>query len=279
MDSITGDFLTGTGPGGMSPTLSFRGNTIERNLSEGKAALTRGDYPMAIEHLKSVLEVEPNNPIALSHLGVVLSRGGHADAALETVERALKAAPDHPLALWASGLVLYEAKRDYAGAIQRWEALLRQPLASADADDVARMLADARQQLAGGGAARPATTVAPAAPAPDPRRKIAGTVTLGDGVRRNAPADGTLFVIARQGAGPPLAVKRIIAPKFPVTFTLGPEDVMVKGPEFAGTVTLIARLKRDGRVGTAERGDLEGMAPGPVAVGTTDARITLDVVR
>jgi hypothetical protein len=64
-----------------------------------------------------------------------------------------------------------------------------------------------------------------------------------------------------------------------VPFTLGPDDVMVQGTEFAGEVTLIARLKRDGPAGAALRGDLEGAAPGPVAVGTTDARITLEAVR
>ncbi len=278
MDSITGDFLTGTGAGGISPTRSFRGNTVERNLAEGRAAFERQDFRMAIDHFKSVLDVEPNNPIALSYLGTVLWRGGHADAALEAVERALGAAPDHPLALWTKGSILYEAKRDYGGAIQSLEALLRQPLAPGDADAVARMLAEARRQVASaaGGSAPRAT---PSTSTTDPRRRIRGTVILAEGVRPNTPAEGTLFVIARRGAGPPLAVKRIVDPKFPVSFTLGPEDVMVQGNEFAGEVTLLARLKRDGGVGAAARGDLEGMAPRPVAVGTTDARITLEAVR
>jgi tetratricopeptide (TPR) repeat protein len=190
MDSITGDFLTGTGPGGVSPSLSFRRNAVERNLADGKAALERDDFRMAIDHFKSVLDVEPNNPAALSYLGLVLGRGGHADAGLEAIERALRTAPDYPFALWTKGLLLCGAKRDHAGAIQSWEALMRQPLAPADA-----------------------------------------------------------------------------------------EDVMLQGSELAGELTLIARLKRDGRAGAAVRGDLEGVGPGPVAVGTTDARITRELVR
>ncbi len=269
MDSITGDFLTGTGPGGISPTLSFRGNATERNLAEGRAALERGDFRMAIDHFKSVLDVDPNNPIALSYLGTVLGRGGHADAGLEAVERALRIAPDHPLALWAKGLVLYEAKRDYAGAIRSWEALMRQALAPGDADAVARMLAEARRQLASAAGGSPAKAVA----------RIAGTIILAEGLRGEAPAGGTLFVIARRGDGPPLAVTKIVDPRFPVRFTLGPEHVMVPGTEFAGEVALIARLKRDGRAAAAVRGDLEGTTPGPVAVGTTDAHITLEAVR
>jgi hypothetical protein len=86
-------------------------------------------------------------------------------------------------------------------------------------------------------------------------------------------------VIARRVAGPPLAVKKIVDPTFPVPFALGPDDVMVQGALFAGEVTLVARLKRDGRVGAAVRGDLEGAAAGSVSVGTVDARITLEAVR
>lgn len=278
MDSITGDFLTGTGPGGMSPTLSSRRNATEQELAEGRTALERGDFRMAIDHFKRVLDAEPNNPIALSYLGIVLGRGGHADAGLETVERALRAAPDHPIALWASGLVLFEGKKDYAGAVQRWEALLRHPLAPDDADAVARMLADARRHL-GSAATGSAAEAAPSLPAPGGRRRIAGTVVLGEGLRGEASVTGTLFVIARRSAGAPLAVKRIVDPKFPLRFVLGSEDVMMQGTELAGEVTLVARLKRDGRVGAAVRGDLEGLAPGPVAVGTTEARITLETVR
>ncbi|MBI4270553.1 MAG: cytochrome c-type biogenesis protein CcmH [Candidatus Rokubacteria bacterium] len=262
MDSLTGDFLTGTGPGGVSSTLSFSRNTVERNLAEGRAAFERGDYRRAIDHFKSMLEVDPSDPAALSYLGMILSRGGHAEAGLEAIDRALRTAPEHPLALWMKGLVLAEAKEDHAGAIQVWEALLRQPLTPSDADAVARLVTEARGKLAA------------------PPGRISGTVSLAEGVRGEAPVAGTLFVIARRGAGAPVAVKRIVEPKFPVRFVLGPEDVMRQDARLAGgDLTLIARLKRDGRAGPAVPGDLEGAAPGPVAAGTTNARIALELVR
>lgn len=279
IDSITGDFLTGTGPGGVSPTLSFRGNAVERNLAEGREALAREDLRMAIDHFRSVLDVEPNNPTALSYLGLVLWRGGHAEPALETVERALSISPNHPVALWMKGLALYEGKGDYAGAIRSWEPLMEQRLAPADADTVARMLAEARQQLAARASGVPPPVTPRSMVSSEPQRLIAGTVALAEGLRDGAAFSGTLFVIARRGAGPPLAVKRIVEPVFPVPFTLGPEDSMLPGTDFAGEVTLVARLKRDGRASAAVRGDLEGAAPAPVPVGTTDARITLEVVR
>jgi cytochrome c-type biogenesis protein CcmH len=225
-----------------------------------------------------VLAVDPNNATALSYLGAILWQAGHADAALETLERALSTAPDHPLALWTKGSVLYRAKGDYSEAIRTWETLMRQPLATGDSDTVARMVADARRRLAPAAGAS-AVEGAPPTPAGEHHRRIAGTVSLADGARSSAPVAGTLFVIARRGMGPPLAVKRITAPTFPVSFALGPEDVMMQGTEFAGEVTLIARLKRDGRAGAASRGDLEGAAPQPVAVGTMNVRIALEAVR
>jgi cytochrome c-type biogenesis protein CcmH len=157
---------------------------------------------------------------------------------------------------------------------------MRQPLAPGDSDTVARMVTDARRQLDSAAGASALEVAAPT-PAGDHHRpsRIAGTVTLADGARSSTPAAGTLFVIARRGAGPPLAVKKITAPTFPVSFALGSEDVMMQGTEFAGEVMLIARLKRDGGAGAAARGDLEGTAPQPVAVGTTNVRITLEAVR
>jgi len=279
MDSMTGDFLTGTGPGGVSPTLSFQGNALERDLEEGRAAFDRGDFRMAADHFKRVLAVEADHPLALSSLALILARGGHAEAAQQAVERALARAPDHSFALWVNGLVLYEARRDYAGAIRAWEALLEQPLAPEDARTVTEMLADARRRLDSGAMAAAPSVPVPVRSAGDSRR-VVGAVVLGDSLRAAGSPAGTLFVIARRGGGPPLAVKRIVSPQFPVQFSLGPEDVMVQGGEFRGEVTLLARLKRDGRAGPASPGDLEGVAErNPVPVGTTGVRITLETVR
>ena len=64
-----------------------------------------------------------------------------------------------------------------------------------------------------------------------------------------------------RGEGPPLAVKRIPVPSFPVMFSLGPEDRMSAGVPFEGEVRLSARLKRDGTAGppapAASAGDVK----------------------
>lgn len=91
-----------------------------------------------------------------------------------------------------------------------------------------------------------------------------------------APAAGALFVIARKGGGPPLAVKRIPNPTFPVEFSLGPEDRILGDRPFEGEMTILARLKRDGAAGPPARGDLGGQVTGAIRAGQRGVRIVLD---
>jgi hypothetical protein len=71
-------------------------------------------------------------------------------------------------------------------------------------------------------------------------------------------------------------VKRLPNPTFPVAFSLGPEDQMLGGTPFAGEVTLLARLKRDGAAGPPAPGDLGGAAHTPIQLGQQGVEIVLD---
>ena len=122
--------------------------------------------------------------------------------------------------------------------------------------------------------ARPRTQAAPLG-AQSPGGEISGSVALASGAP--GAGSGVLFVIARSGAaGPPLAVKRLAPGPFPVAFRIGPSDVMIQGREFAGPVTLTARLDRDGNPLTRGPDDLYGSAAGPVAPGSTGISILLE---
>ena len=67
-----------------------------------------------------------------------------------------------------------------------------------------------------------------------------------------------LFIIARRGAtGPPLAVKRVSAPRFPLDFSLGPDDRMIQAMPFQGPIRLSARIDADGNASTRSPGDLQ----------------------
>jgi hypothetical protein len=92
----------------------------------------------------------------------------------------------------------------------------------------------------------------------------------------------TLFIIARSaegGGGPPLAVKKIDRPVFPLAYSLGSENVMMQGRPFSGKVTIIVRLDKDGNATTRDPGDLTGeYKKNPVEVGSKNVDIVLDQI-
>jgi len=133
---------------------------------------------------------------------------------------------------------------------------------------------EARVPALGGAGARRGMGAPPAPAAASASAKpISGQVRLGDGV--TAPEGGVLFVIARGGAGPPLAVKRMTPGSFPVPFELGPSDVMVQGRPFVGPIALSARLDRDGDPLTRDDADPSYQHEGPLEPGTNGIEIVL----
>lgn len=195
MGSPTGDFLTGTGPGGISPSSAEAMGRIEMGrpgddqaagagampgpttaqiqqyrarlgknprdvaalLSMAGLNLQRQNVKEALDYYKRVLEIDADNPEALVSTGLIIGGAGYVDQALSAFDRVLARKPDEPLALWVKGRVLYEGKQDYAGAIQAWERLLATPgLAPAETDQVASLLIEARKKLAAPAGAAPA---------------------------------------------------------------------------------------------------------------------------
>jgi len=108
---------------------------------------------------------------------------------------------------------------------------------------------------------------------------ISGVIRIAPELQDRVGAADVLFIIAHQGSGPPFAVQRIVAPRFPVAYRLGPADVMTPGVPFQGEVTMSARLSKTGTAGPAQPGDLEGEHPGSVTTGTHGVDILLARVR
>lgn len=263
-ESITGDFLTGTGPQGISrPSAS---EAPAAALRRGQAAFQRKDFRNAIEAFRTVLSEDPGHPLANAYMGMILAQAGHGDAALAALDRALSRSPSLPLALWAKGMILYQEGRDPDGAREHLQRLERR-LPEGDQRDAVREL------VARIGQAPEEKSRAPAGP------RIEGTVRLNPG---RTTADGgrsTLYIVARAagaGGGPPLVVKRIVGPTFPVSFSLGSGDVMMPGMAFEGPLDLSARLDRDGDPLTREPGEPAGAHEGnPVKPGARNVTITL----
>jgi len=113
-------------------------------LEAARQSLHAGRYSEAIAAYQAVLKRDPKNVDALTHLGFIVALGGHADSALETIDRALAIDPDYALAHYYRGQVLYEAKRDTAGAIKEWERFVALVPSGPEHEQVQALIRDAR---------------------------------------------------------------------------------------------------------------------------------------
>ena len=114
-----------------------------------------------------------------------------------------------------------------------------------------------------------------AAARPESAQGIAGTIDLAPG--SETPNGAVLFIIARAGpSGPPAAVKRVSAPKFPHAFEIGPADRMIEGIPWSGPFRISARLDGDGNATTRDEGDLLAESSSGVAPGARGVRLRLE---
>jgi cytochrome c-type biogenesis protein CcmH/NrfG len=97
---------------------------LEALTGLGRVYLQSGQMAKAIEMYKRALEIDASNVSALSGMAMILAQAGHSDQALMLFDRALAINPQIPMALLFKGRILFENKKDYAGAIANWEKFL-----------------------------------------------------------------------------------------------------------------------------------------------------------
>lgn len=266
-DSLTGDFLTGT---------DSASREMLALLNEGRVAFTKQDWPKAIEAFKQVLTADPNQPEAHSYMGFILVQAGHGDGALMAFEKALSVAPNFPMALWGKGMILYREKQDYQGAREVLGRLVQLLPAGEDKSQIEKVLAElpeTNKPMAS--ANKPPQPVKPAA------AQISGQITIDPKLKAQVDGQAALFIIARaaEGAGPPIAVKKIERPTFPLSYSLGSENMMIQGSSFAGKLNITVRLDRDGDPMTREAGNLIGQYKNnPAEVGSKNVDVVIDQV-
>jgi tetratricopeptide (TPR) repeat protein len=117
---------------------------MARMLQAARESLMAGRYAEAIAAYQAVLKRDSKNVDAMTHLGLIVAMGGHADAAIETFDKALKIDPKYTPALMYKGQVLYEVKQDYAGAIKSWERFVALTPPGEDRRRIAVLIEEAR---------------------------------------------------------------------------------------------------------------------------------------
>ena len=89
------------------------------------------------------------------------------------------------------------------------------------------------------------------------RFNISGTVTVPERLAALAQADNNACaIIVKNKADVPVAIKRIVDPKFPLQFTLGEEDLLTE--HIDGDLKLEVQINNHGRLGFIKQGDIFG---------------------
>ena len=269
-DTMTGGFLTGTQSSGDADAL----------VAQGRAAFERHELPQAIDAFKKALVADPRQPEAHAYLGMMLAQAGHTEGAIAAFDKALATSPNFPLALWGKGMVL--SSSDPAAArvvLQKLLAMMPPGTERAEVEKAIAQLgkAPAKTQQA----EKPAPTASPKAvekPVPTGSAKLQGVIDVDPKLKSKVESQAVLFIIARPAAGgPPIAVKKIARPSFPLAYSLGSEDAMSPNTPFSGKVNVSARLDKDGDPMTRGAGDLTGeYKKNPVEVGAARIEIVLD---
>ncbi len=133
----------GTGAASMRP---IPPEMLARMLQAARQSLFEGRYQEAIAAYQAVLKRDPKNVDAMTHLGLIVAMGGHADAALETFDKALTLDSTYGPALLYKGQVLYEVKRDYPGAVTAWERYLALGPTGEDRQRVTALIQEAKSK-------------------------------------------------------------------------------------------------------------------------------------
>ena len=109
-----------------------------------------------------------------------------------------------------------------------------------------------------------------------------GVLDLGAEQKQRDFTGYTIYVIAwpKDGKGTPIAVARYSAGKFPMDFKLDTNDLMMSQvPAPDTSVNIEARLDKEKDPSIKSAGDLVGTTPGPVPVGSSGLKISIDRAR
>lgn len=136
----------------MSPQLQSLARETEREdtptqklLEFAHLALDQQSFALAIPAYKRVLARDPKNTEALTHMGLIFYSANHVDQALARIDEALRIDPKYAHAHWDRAHILYETKKDLAGAAKSLETFLTLIPQGQDTDRARALLAEIRR--------------------------------------------------------------------------------------------------------------------------------------
>ena len=107
------------------------------------------------------------------------------------------------------------------------------------------------------------------------RFAISGTVTVPERLIEMAQADNnSCAIIVKNEADVPVAIKRVVNPKFPLEFTLGEEDLLTSTVE--GRLKMEVQINSHGQLGLIKQGDIFGSGEEMIAPNTQNVILAAD---
>ena len=270
---------------------------LEQNPNDGvgwgllaRSYMAMERYADAVPIFERATKLDPDNAGLLADFADALAvhQGRKLEGRPESlIQKALKLDPHNVKALMLSGTIAYNRK-DFARAAKEWEdAHTYLPADDQESSDQLKAsIAEAKRRMGGGPSmnmlvanppmeqAKPAKAAAPSGQS----RAITGKVVLGPNLASRASLPDTLFVFAKDVAGPPMPVSivRALRKDLPFTFRLDDSTSPMPSRKLSDidTVVIVARLSKSGRA-MAESGDLEGMSQ-PIKPGAENITVVID---
>ena len=247
-------------------------------------------YADAVPIFERATKLDSNNASLLADYADALAvhQGRKLEGRPETlIQKALKLDPHNVKALMLSGTIAYNRK-DFARAAKEWEDAHAHlpPDDQESSDQLQASIAEAKRRMGGAPAMNmlvanpPMEQAKPTKPAAQSgqSRAITGKVVLGSNFANRANLPDTLFVFAKDVAGPPMPVSIVRASRKDLPFTFRLDDSTSPMPSRKlsdiSTVVIVARLSKSGKA-MPESGDLEGMSQ-PIAPGTENITVVID---
>ncbi len=229
------------------------------------ALMGTGQFFGAFSQSQEILRRAPSDPDGLYVQGMVRLQMGQDEAAVALLDRVLAQYPEHVLALTAKGVALHRSGNGLGAGMLWRQAIEASGGRNPQVERLLALLEDrASEPATPEGSGAPASAASPAAPA-GPSYRLRVELAAG----ATPPGGATLFVFLRgEAPGPPVAVRRISSPTFPLDLELTSADSMLGRP-LPERGTLGARLDTDGNASTREQGDLETETPAATGSATT----------
>lgn len=107
------------------------------------------------------------------------------------------------------------------------------------------------------------------------RFNMAGTIQVPERLLSLAQADNnSCAIIVKNEADVPVAIKRVVNPKFPLSFTLGEEDLLTES--VGNDLKLEVQINSHGQLGVIKEGDVFGNVEGFVTAHAKDVVVQAD---